>query len=142
MRSLLATSALALLLAAPNAGCKEAEARTQKVGDRLQAFIVQNCEDEAKYCQVCKFGGQPTIMAVGELGDASFEKDRAVQEAVVDGADEVSQLKNTIQDLRNQLESQQIHYEDKIMEMERSAGDEKAQLTDTISVLRDKLEEK
>lgn len=75
MRTLLATVAIGALLSAGGTACRDAEARTSKVGDKLKAFIVQNCDSEAKYCQVCKYGGQPTIMAVGQIGDEAFEQD-------------------------------------------------------------------
>lgn len=55
--------------------CKEANAKVKGVGDNLQAFIIQNCDNGDRYCQVCAFSGKPTIMAVGDLTDAGFEQD-------------------------------------------------------------------
>lgn len=45
------------------------------VGSRLSAFDIINCESGEKYCQVCRFGGNPKIMAVGSSDDESFKKD-------------------------------------------------------------------
>ena len=67
-----ALTAMALLTGA----CKErSRPRTKGVGDRLQAFIIQDCDQGSKYCQVCKYGGKPTIMAVGDMKDSGFEAD-------------------------------------------------------------------
>lgn len=45
------------------------------VGSRLSAFDIINCETGDEYCQVCKFGGSPKIMAVGTPDDEAFKKD-------------------------------------------------------------------
>ena len=36
---------------------------------RLTAFDIVNCESGEKYCQVCRFGNSPKIMAVGTADD-------------------------------------------------------------------------
>jgi hypothetical protein len=45
------------------------------VGSRLSAFDIVNCETGDRYCQVCKFGSSPKIMAVGTADDDAFKKD-------------------------------------------------------------------
>lgn len=45
------------------------------VGSRLSAFDIINCESGDQYCQVCKFGGNAKIMAVGTSDDEAFRKD-------------------------------------------------------------------
>jgi len=45
------------------------------VGGKLSAFDIINCESGDQYCQVCKFGGSPKIMAVGSFEDEAFKKD-------------------------------------------------------------------
>ncbi len=70
----LAFCALALALSAAPA-CKKAEAKTKGVGDNLRAFLIKNCADGKRYCQVCAYGGKPTIMAVVDLEDKGAEKD-------------------------------------------------------------------
>lgn len=57
--------------------CKEAQAKVKGVGDNLKAFIVKNCATGDRYCQVCAYSGKPTVMAVGDINDAEFEKDLA-----------------------------------------------------------------
>jgi hypothetical protein len=68
-----------VLLAAPlfayALACSSAEAKTKGVGDEFKPFIVKNCDTGQQYCQVCAFAGKPTLMAVGDVGDAAFEQD-------------------------------------------------------------------
>ena len=45
------------------------------VGSRLSAFDIINCESGEQYCQVCKFGGNPKLMAVGTADDEAFKND-------------------------------------------------------------------
>ena len=45
------------------------------IGQRFVAFDILNCESGDEYCQVCKFGGSPKIMAVGTIDDPAFRKD-------------------------------------------------------------------
>jgi hypothetical protein len=62
--------------AAPEA---EAEARTVASGldldMRFAAFDIINCDSGDRYCQVCKFGSTPKIMAVGTIDDEGFKQD-------------------------------------------------------------------
>lgn len=81
----LAGLSLALALSAGLAGtaCKKAEAKVKGVGDTMKAFIIKNCGTGERYCQVCAYGGKPTIMAVGDLDDAGFAEDlKRIQELV------------------------------------------------------------
>lgn len=74
----------AMVLVLSATGCNKGPT-VERVGDSLQAFIVQDCEESKKYCQVCAYSGKPTIMAVGEIGDAGFEKDLvAIQRLITD----------------------------------------------------------
>jgi hypothetical protein len=45
------------------------------VGERFRAFQIVNCESGDEYCQVCKFGPSPKILAAGTFGDEAFKKD-------------------------------------------------------------------
>lgn len=62
--------------------CEKQRPAARGVGDRLQAFIVQDSEKRNKQCFVCAYAGKPTILAVGELDDARFEDDLAAIEAI------------------------------------------------------------
>ena len=42
---------------------------------KLSAFDIVNCESGEKYCQVCRFGGNPKLMAVGTVDDEAFHED-------------------------------------------------------------------
>lgn len=53
------------------------------VGGRFKAFDIVNCDTGDKYCQVCKFGGSPKIMAVGTLDDPAFGEDIKNLDALV-----------------------------------------------------------
>lgn len=68
-----------VLLAAPflfaALACSDAQAKTKGIGDELKPFIVKNSDTGQQYCQVCAFAGKPTLMAVGDVGDAAFEQD-------------------------------------------------------------------
>jgi hypothetical protein len=45
------------------------------VGGRLSAFDIVNCETGETYCQVCRFGSNPKLMAVGTIDDEDFQED-------------------------------------------------------------------
>ncbi len=53
------------------------------VGGKFQAFDIVNCDTGDQYCQVCKFGGSPKIMAVGTLDDPEFKNDLKNLDALV-----------------------------------------------------------
>ncbi len=53
------------------------------VGGRFKPFEIVNCESGDTYCQVCKFGGSPKIMAVGTLDDPAFKEDIKNLDALV-----------------------------------------------------------
>lgn len=42
---------------------------------KLTAFDIVNCESGEEYCQVCRFGSNPKLMAVGTVDDAQFHED-------------------------------------------------------------------
>jgi hypothetical protein len=52
------------------------------VGGKLSAFDIINCESGEEYCQVCRFGGSPKVMAVGSADDEAFRKDLADLDAI------------------------------------------------------------
>ena len=53
------------------------------LGMRFAAFDIVNCDSGDKYCQVCKFGGSPKIMAVGTIDDPEFRTDLQNLDALV-----------------------------------------------------------
>ncbi|MEZ4453479.1 MAG: hypothetical protein R3B09_28725 [Nannocystaceae bacterium] len=53
------------------------------VGGKFRAFQILNCESGDEYCQVCRYGGSPKIMAVGTLGDPEFKNDLQNIDALV-----------------------------------------------------------
>lgn len=53
------------------------------VGGKFKPFDILNCETGDTYCQVCKFGGSPKIMAVGTLDDPAFKDDIKNLDALV-----------------------------------------------------------
>lgn len=50
---------------------------------KLTAFDIVNCESGEKYCQVCRFGMSPKIMAVGTVDDPEFHDDLKDLDAIV-----------------------------------------------------------
>lgn len=52
-------------------------------GERFAPFEIINCATGDEYCQVCKFGSSPKIMAAGTFGDADFEADIKAIDALV-----------------------------------------------------------
>lgn len=53
------------------------------VGQKFAAFDIINCESGDKYCQVCKYGPNPKIMAVGTIDDEDFKQDLKDLDALV-----------------------------------------------------------
>ncbi len=53
------------------------------VGGKFKPFDIVNCESGDQYCQVCKFGGSPKIMAVGTIDDPAFKTDLQNLDALV-----------------------------------------------------------
>jgi hypothetical protein len=53
------------------------------LGQRFAAFEIINCESGDQYCQVCKFGPSPKIMAVGTIDDEAFRQDLKALDAMV-----------------------------------------------------------
>jgi len=53
------------------------------VGGKFRAFQITNCDSGEEYCQVCRYGKSPKIMAVGDLDDADFRNDLQNIDAVV-----------------------------------------------------------
>lgn len=61
------------------------------IGGKLSAFQILNGEDGEEYCQVCRYGSNPKLMAVGTVDDEAFRKDLKDLDAIVKkyGADKV-----------------------------------------------------
>jgi hypothetical protein len=53
------------------------------VGGKFKPFEIVNCDSGDQYCQVCKFGGSPKIMAVGTIDDPEFKNDLKNLDALV-----------------------------------------------------------
>ena len=53
------------------------------VGGKFKPFDIVNCDSGEQYCQVCKFGGSPKIMAVGTIDDPEFRTDLQNLDALV-----------------------------------------------------------
>jgi hypothetical protein len=53
------------------------------LGERFAAFDIINCESGDQYCQVCKYGPSPKIMAVGTIDDEAFKQDLKDLDAMV-----------------------------------------------------------
>lgn len=53
------------------------------LGQGFKAFDIINCDTGDQYCQVCKFGPSPKIMAVGTIDDEAFHKDLQDLDAIV-----------------------------------------------------------
>jgi hypothetical protein len=50
------------------------------VGEKIQAFLVKNCDGGDPYCQVCKYGKRPKLITVGDLSDPEWIQDlKAIQ---------------------------------------------------------------
>ena len=69
--------------AKPSAEKQRVVASGLDLGERFKAFDITNCESGEDYCQVCRFGGSPKIMAVGTIDDKAFRKDLQDIEAIV-----------------------------------------------------------
>lgn len=50
---------------------------------KLTAFDIVNCESGETYCQVCRFGSSPKLMAVGSVDDEAFHEDLKDLDAIV-----------------------------------------------------------
>ena len=70
--------------APPNA---KTDARTVASGldldMRFAAFNIINCDSGDEYCQVCKYGPSPKIMAVGTIDDEGFKQDLKDLDALI-----------------------------------------------------------
>jgi hypothetical protein len=53
------------------------------IGDKFKAFQIVNCDSGDEYCQVCKYGSSPKIMAAGTLDDEAFKEDLKNIDAIV-----------------------------------------------------------
>ena len=75
-----------------------------------------------------------------ELETQGFDKERAVQEAVLTSNDEIQQLRQTAIALRVELEDLQFEHAKAVQEAASTNLDETQQLKHTISALREELE--
>ena len=53
------------------------------VGGKLSPFDIFNCDTGEKYCQVCRYGPKPKVMAVGTADDKAFHEDLKDLDAIV-----------------------------------------------------------
>lgn len=53
------------------------------VGEKFKAFQIVNCDSGDEYCQVCRYGSSPKIMAAGTLDDDGFIEDLKNIDAMV-----------------------------------------------------------
>jgi hypothetical protein len=71
----------------PSAGKAATDPRTVASGldldMRFAAFEIINCDSGDQYCQVCKYGPSPKIMAVGTIDDDGFKQDLKDLDALV-----------------------------------------------------------
>ena len=56
---------------------------TLALGEPFAAFDIVNSESGERYCQVCRYGPKPKIMAVGTLDDEAFVGDLRALEALL-----------------------------------------------------------
>jgi hypothetical protein len=81
--STFAASVVFAIFAVGACAAKEGGVRSKGVGDPLQAFLIKNCESGETYCQVCAYGGKPTIMSVLDADDPALEADLlAIQDLI------------------------------------------------------------
>ncbi len=59
-------------------------AKTSDVGDRLRPFVSVDASTGKRYCQVCAFGGRPTLMAVFDLDDPDAIENLSTIQGVLD----------------------------------------------------------
>jgi hypothetical protein len=72
MKRVLIVSVIAGLLVA---GALAAKKSGLAVGEKLEAFLVKNCDGGDPYCQVCKYGKRPKLITVGDLEDPAWIQD-------------------------------------------------------------------
>ena len=84
-----------------------------------------------------------TIVALRErLETLSFDKDKAVQRAVLLSSDEIQQLKDMASSLRNELENLRFEKDAAVQRATQSSADEIQQLKNTIASIRSGMESK
>lgn len=69
--------------ATPAAAATPEAASGLDLGMRFAAFDIINCDSGDTYCQVCKYGPNPKIMAVGTIDDEQFKADLKQLDALV-----------------------------------------------------------
>ena len=84
-----------------------------------------------------------TIVVLRErLEILSFDKDKAVQQAVLLSSDEIQQLKDLASSLRNELESLRLEKDAAVQRAVQISADEIQQLKNTVASLRSRMESK
>ena len=82
-----------------------------------------------------------TIVALREALEAeAADRDRAVQAAVRDAAEEVAQLRALAEEMRAALENEALDHADALARQDQGFRDERNQLIDTVKALRARLE--
>jgi molybdopterin converting factor small subunit len=69
-----------------------------------------------------------------------YEKQQAVQAAVAHSADEIDQLKKTVQALRDELENERAKHHEERQSIRVQSRDETKHLEEMVSALREQLE--
>jgi len=73
-------TALTLMAGLMVAGAFASSGSGLNVGDKIEAFLVKNCDGGDPYCQVCKYGKRPKLISVGDLNDPAWVQDlQAIQ---------------------------------------------------------------
>ena len=84
-----------------------------------------------------------TIVVLRErLEILSFDKDKAVQRAILLSSDEIQQLKDMASSLRNELENLRFEKDAAVQRAVQSSADEIQQLKNTVASLRSGMEGK
>jgi len=72
--------AVPLILGALTLGAATGAKSGLAVGEKIEAFLVKNCDGGDPYCQVCKYGKRPKLISVGDLDDPAWIQDlKAIQ---------------------------------------------------------------
>ena len=72
--------AVPLILGLLTVGAATGASSGLAVGEKIEAFLVKNCDGGDPYCQVCKYGKRPKLISVGDLDDPAWIQDlKAIQ---------------------------------------------------------------
>ena len=66
------------------------------VGEKIEAFLVKNCDGGDPYCQVCKYGKRPKLISVGDLDDPAWIQDLKAIQTLHERYSHVGDKSNTV----------------------------------------------